>query len=112
MAANPHREDAAARRRSLMAQPKVFLPDDQDCVRSLRPSTYEVAARVATGHGSQVRTVTGRTEALPEPTGQAARIRRVSAERYGVTCKDVDAHLRGDDATGEDAVIGRARRQS
>ncbi len=44
---------------------------------------FEVAARVGTGAGSSVSVVTGRTEPLPPPTGQAERIRDRSAARYG-----------------------------
>ncbi len=44
---------------------------------------FEVAARVASGSGSAVSVVTGRTEALGPPTGQAEAIRDASARRYG-----------------------------
>ena len=75
--------------------------------------SYEVAARVATGSGSQVRVVTGRSEALPPVTGQGERIRRQSAERYGVSREDIDAQLRDQQSSdmGTDD-IGRARRQA
>lgn len=44
---------------------------------------FEVAARVGTGAGSSVAVVTGRTEPLPPPTGNAEAIRAISAQRYG-----------------------------
>jgi len=44
---------------------------------------FEVAARVGTGAGSAVSTVTGRTEPLPPETGQAQAIRGRSAAHYG-----------------------------
>jgi hypothetical protein len=44
---------------------------------------FEVAARVASGSGSAVSVVTGRTEALGPPTGQAEAIRDASARCYG-----------------------------
>ena len=50
-------------------------------LQALRP--FEVAARVSTGTGSGTVVMTGRTEPLPPMTGQAARIRAMSAERYG-----------------------------
>ena len=43
---------------------------------------FEVAARIATGMGAAVTVVTGRTEPLPAPTGQARAIRDASAARY------------------------------
>lgn len=44
---------------------------------------FEVAARVASGSGSAVSVVTGRTEPLPPVTGLAGAIRDASAESYG-----------------------------
>ena len=44
---------------------------------------FEVAARVASGSGSAVSVVTGRTQALPAVTGMAEAIRDRSAEVYG-----------------------------
>jgi len=82
-------------------------------LQSLAP--YEVAARVATGQGSGSVVVTGRTEPLPDPTGQADHIRvlsgqrfgrsreeikRAVAERYGMTSQPVD-----------EGELGRQRRQ-
>jgi hypothetical protein len=46
---------------------------------------FEVAARVASGVGSAVTVVTGRTEPLPEPTGVAREIRQRSARTYAPT---------------------------
>jgi hypothetical protein len=55
---------------------------------------YECAARVNTGAlGSGSVVVTGRTEAPPPLTGQAARIRALSAERYGRDPREVEAEL-------------------
>ncbi len=51
---------------------------------------FEVAARVGTGIGSGVAVMTGRTEPLPPRTGQAERIRALSAERYGVDPATLD----------------------
>lgn len=49
---------------------------------------FEVAARAGTGIGSSVAVMTGRTEPLPPVTGQATRIRAMSAERYGSRVAD------------------------
>jgi hypothetical protein len=71
---------------------------------------FEVAARIGTGLGSSVAVVTGRTEPLPPETGQAAAIRKRSAEVYG---SDPDAPQPSPDTTtytDDDAPIGRARR--
>jgi hypothetical protein len=46
---------------------------------------FEVCARIGTGEGSSISVVTGRTEPLPPPTGQAGAIRDRSARRYGST---------------------------
>ncbi len=46
---------------------------------------FEVAARVGTGSGSAVSVVTGRTEPLGPPAGQAEAIRDASARRYGAS---------------------------
>jgi hypothetical protein len=55
---------------------------------------FEVAARIGKGAGSDVTVVTGRTEPLPPPTGQASRIRQLSAERYGGDPGEIDEELR------------------
>lgn len=56
---------------------------------------YEVAAKINTGRmGSGSAVVTGHTEPLPPATGQAERIRALSAERYGRDPKEVEEALR------------------
>jgi hypothetical protein len=70
---------------------------------------YEVAARVALGRGAASAVVTGHTEPLPPPIGQAQVIRDRSAQRYGQTTPEpVIEPLR----TSVDEVVGRGRRQS
>jgi len=64
-------------------------PED---LQALRP--FEVAARVGTGLGSGVTAITGNTQPLPPPTGQAARIRALSAQRYGRDLASIDSELR------------------
>ncbi|HSZ13111.1 MAG TPA: type IV secretion system DNA-binding domain-containing protein [Solirubrobacteraceae bacterium] len=55
---------------------------------------YECAARINTGAlGSGSVVVTGRTEAPPPVTGQAARIRALSAEAYGRDPAEIEAEL-------------------
>jgi hypothetical protein len=61
-------------------------------IQSLPP--FHVAARVATGGGSGSVVVTGHTEPLGEPTGQAKRILKRSAERYGRSREDIQAAIR------------------
>jgi type IV secretion system coupling TraD/TrwB family protein len=80
-------------------------------LQSLRQ--FEVAARIGTGVGSGIATVTGRTEPLPPPTGQAVRIRQLSAEHYGQEVATIDAELRAHQRGEElpnDAPLGRTRR--
>jgi hypothetical protein len=67
---------------------------------------FEVAARVGTGTGSAVALVTGRTLPPSPPTGQAAQIRKRSAEVYGVPDEAVPAGP----ATTEEQPLGRRRR--
>jgi hypothetical protein len=70
---------------------------------------FEVAARIGTGLGSAVSTVTGRTEPLPPVTHQAEAIRKRSAEAYG---SDPAEHA-SPDATAsrnDDMPLGRAGR--
>ena len=55
---------------------------------------FEVAARIGTGMGSSVATVTGRTEPLPDRTGQADFIRQRSAAQYGQDPSQIDEGLR------------------
>ncbi len=86
-------------------------------IQSLPP--FHVAARVATGSGSGSVVVTGRTQPLGQPTGQARRIRQRSAERYGRSRAEIRAAIRErygtatqptqDETEGD---IGRSRRQA
>jgi hypothetical protein len=83
-------------------------PEDLQALRR-----FEVAARIGTGLGSAITTVTGHTQAPPEPTGQADRIRAASAERYGSDVAAIDEELRAArDRDGEpsDEPLGRTRR--
>ncbi len=69
---------------------------------------FEVAARLGTGIGSAVAVMTGRTEPLPPVTGQAARIRTLSAKRYG---SPAESDITPRAVTGpEDGSLGRGRR--
>jgi Helicase HerA, central domain/Type IV secretion-system coupling protein DNA-binding domain len=61
-------------------------------VQSLPP--YEVAARVASGEGSGSLVVTGRTQPLGPPTGNAERIRARSVQAYGRSREQVQAAIR------------------
>jgi hypothetical protein len=55
---------------------------------------YECAARINTGAlGSGSVVVTGRTEGPPPVTGQAARIRALTAQRYGRDPREIEAEL-------------------
>jgi hypothetical protein len=75
----------------------------------MRLGRYEVAARIPTETGSV--TVTGRTEPLPPPTGQAEAIRDRSAARYGADVAPA-ATDSGDPPPPEaDAPVGRKRRR-
>jgi len=86
-------------------------------IQSLPP--FHVAARVATGNGSGSVVVTGHTQPLGQPTGQANRIRQLSAERYGRSRDEVQVAIRerygmtpqptDDEADGE---VGRSRRRA
>jgi hypothetical protein len=83
-------------------------------VQSLGP--FEVAARIGLGSGSAVASVTGHTEPLGSLTGQSARIRARSMERYGGEptpyahpTPDLD-HEPAPDAD-DSASIGRTRRR-
>lgn len=68
---------------------------------------FEVAARVGVGVGSEVAVVTGRTEALGDPTGQAEAIRDRSAGEYGASAEP-DGGAQPVETTGE---LGRQRRR-
>jgi Type IV secretory system Conjugative DNA transfer len=71
---------------------------------------FEVAARIGTGVGGAVSTITGRTEPLPPPTGQAEAIRDASAARYGSDPQPLEAPTQTPEPSGEDAPLGRAGR--
>jgi hypothetical protein len=84
-------------------------------IQSLPP--YEVVARVAAGGGSGSIVVTGRTQPLGAPTGQAEAIRERSAQRFGRSREEIQAAIReryGMTATDSDAGIdlGRTGRQT
>jgi hypothetical protein len=74
---------------------------------------YEIAGRVSTGaagRGSAV--LTGRTDPLPPATGMGARIRQLSAERYGRDPREIEHELsrRGQDSDDENGGYGRTGR--
>lgn len=76
---------------------------------------YECAARINTGElGSGSVVVTGRTEGPPPLTGQAARIRALTAARYGRDPAEIEAELAsrmgGESIEGE-SLFGRVGRQ-
>ena len=68
---------------------------------------FEVGARVGVGVGSAVAVVTGRTEPLGEPTGQAEAIRERSAAEYGAAGQP-DSNPR--QTPPPDEELGRQRR--
>lgn len=74
---------------------------------------FEVAARIGTGLGGAVTTVTGQTQPLPDVTGQAQRIRDLSAERYGGDVATIDEELRAarNREPSDDEPLGRTRRE-
>jgi hypothetical protein len=76
---------------------------------------YEVAARIARAEGTSV-VVTGRTEPLPPPTGQAETIRRRSAEVYGSDPELPQPAAEMTDSTGDtgsdDTPLGRSGRDT
>lgn len=75
---------------------------------------YEVAARVGTGSGSSVAVVTGRTEPLPPPGGQAEAIRDRSASIYGASSQPGESRNAGHEPheQGTADAVGRTRRRS
>jgi hypothetical protein len=77
---------------------------------------YECAARIDTGGlGSGSVVVTGRTEGPPPLTGQAARIRALSAQVYGRDPAEIEAELlrRMDgDSTSGGGLYGRVGREA
>ncbi len=83
-------------------------------LQSLAP--FEIAARVGTGRGAGSLSVTGHTEPLPPSTYQAARIRALSAQRFGRSREEIEAAIAERYGTSAEPVdaeeIGRARRQA
>src|ERR1019366_681551 len=77
---------------------------------------HECAARINTGAlGSGSVVVTGRTGGPPPLTGQAARIRALSAERYGRDPAEIEEELirRMDgDSTESGGLYGRVGREA
>ncbi len=71
---------------------------------------FEVGARVGVGVGSAVTVVTGRTEPLPEPTGQAEAIRERSCAEYGAPAEP--AMSTPPQSPPADEELGRQRRRS
>jgi hypothetical protein len=73
---------------------------------------FEVGARIATsGAGAASAVITGRTQPLPKPTGQADRIRALAQSRYGRDREEIERKLAqppGD--SRPDAQIGSRRR--
>lgn len=54
---------------------------------------FEVALKLSLGPGHVTPTMTGRTLPIDDPCSDPAVIRRLSAERFGMTIEDVDAAL-------------------
>lgn len=71
---------------------------------------FEVAARIATGAGSAVTVVTGRTTPLSPETGQAEAIRAHSAEVYGSDPETASPEPPSPARDQGDAPLGRAGR--
>ena len=72
---------------------------------------FEVAARIGTGAGNAVSVVTGRTEALPAPSGLAEVIRERSAREYGAATGQRAAQAASDEPNRDDEAVGRKRRR-
>jgi hypothetical protein len=73
---------------------------------------FEVAARIGVGAGSAISVVTGRTEPLPPPTGQAEAIRERSAKLYGSDPQPSPQTTTPQPEDGSsEAPLGRARRR-
>ena len=76
---------------------------------------YECAARINTGAlGSGSVVVTGRTEGPPPVTGQAARIRALTAQAYGRDPRAIEAELvtrMGGESTEGGSLFGRVGRE-
>jgi hypothetical protein len=73
---------------------------------------FEVAARIGTGVGSSIAVVTGRTEPLPEGTGQAESIRDRSAARYGTKLDEPTVLSEPPEARTDERRVGRTGRAS
>jgi hypothetical protein len=71
---------------------------------------FEVGARVGVGVGSEVAIMTGRTEPLPDPTGQAEAIRERSAAEYGAPPEPDGGPRRAPPLVEDDEELGRQRR--
>jgi hypothetical protein len=71
---------------------------------------FEVGARVGVGTGSAVAVVTGRTEPLPEPTGQAEIIRARSAAEYGAATEPDSDPEQSPPPHEDEEELGRQRR--
>lgn len=75
---------------------------------------FECAARINTGGaGGGTAIITGRTEGPPPLTGQAAVIRALTAERYGIEPAEVEAELRRrieDKQPEDEGQFGEVRR--
>jgi hypothetical protein len=72
---------------------------------------FEVAARVASGAGSAVTVVTGRTLPLPDATGVASEIRSRSAHEYGPSAQPEPTPPVATPAQAEQP-LGRKRRRA
>lgn len=79
-------------------------------------AAFEVAARVGMGRGAASAIVTGHTEPWPDVTGQAGRVRALSAARYGRSREEIEAAIAeryGSPPEPETAEqFGRGRRQA
>jgi hypothetical protein len=73
---------------------------------------FEVAARIGLGAGSEVTTVTGHTDPLGPPTGQARSIRQRSAERYGGEPTAYAEPVPDAEEADDEPRIGRTRKRS
>lgn len=83
---------------------------------------FEVALRLSLRPGEVTPTMTGRTLPLGATTSDAATLRQLAAERYGLSLADVDAHLAERQGVPPDAdaaperlgatALGTRRRQS
>jgi hypothetical protein len=72
-------------------------------------SRFEVAARLTTGTGNAATVVTGRTEGPPPITGQGARIRQLSTQRYGGEPRRVETVDHDNTHVGEEEHAGSGR---